>query len=335
MRGHMRIILIFWAFLLSRGQAWALTPDQLAVVVDEDQPLSVQVGEYYRRVRHVPPDNLIRVRIRNSGTTLGEKEFSRIKGDIDARLPSSIQAVVFAWTSPYRVGCMSFTSAYSMGFDDSFCKNSCAPTRPTPYFDAASRRPREHYDLRPSMLLAARSFAEAKSLIDRGLAADGSAPPNAAAYLLVTLDKNRSTRAVTFPPSGKIVRPALEIHRTRANLIENKSGILFYLTGLVSVPKLETLSFLPGALADHLTSAGGDLLGHSQMSSLRWLEAGATASYGAVSEPCNYPQKFPNASVLIKHYLQGETALESYWKSVEWPSQGVFIGEPLAAPYRH
>jgi len=30
-------------------------------------------------------------------------------------------------------------------------------------------------------------------------------------------------------------------------------------TGLPQVPQLETLRFLPGALADHLTSVGGQL----------------------------------------------------------------------------
>jgi uncharacterized protein (TIGR03790 family) len=108
---------------------------------------------------------------------------------------------------------------------------------------------------------------------------------------------------------------------------------MFYETGTVNVRHLESLQFLPGALADHLTSAGGDLLGQSQMSSLRWLEAGATASYGTVSEPCNHWQKFPNPAVLLKHYLAGDTAVEAYWKSVAWPAQGLFIGEPLAAPY--
>ena len=29
-----------------------------------------------------------------------------------------------------------------------------------------------------------------------------------------------------------------------------------------------------------------------------------------------------------------DQGLAAYWKSVEWPGQGVFIGEPLAAPFR-
>ncbi len=38
-------------------------------------------------------------------------------------------------------------------------------------------------------------------------------------------------------------------------------------------------------------------------------------------------------SVLLLHYAQGSTAIEAYWKSVLWPSQGVFVGEPLATPF--
>jgi len=37
---------------------------------------------------------------------------------------------------------------------------------------------------------------------------------------------------------------------------------------------------------------------------------------------------------LAMQYLRGETLIESYWKSVAWPGQGVFVGDPLAAPYR-
>jgi hypothetical protein len=64
------------------------------------------------------------------------------------------------------------------------------------------------------------------------------------------------------------------------------------------------------------------------------LSAGATASYGAVEEPCNFTQKFSKASVLIDQYYRGATLIEAYWKSVQWPGQGLFVGEPLAKPFR-
>jgi hypothetical protein len=69
------------------------------------------------------------------------------------------------------------------------------------------------------------------------------------------------------------------------------------------------------------------------MSSLRWLEAGATGSYGTVAEPCNLPDKFPSPGIVIKHYLQGEPLVEAYWKGVAMPGEGIFIGEPLARPF--
>ena len=109
--------------------------------------------------------------------------------------------------------------------------------------------------------------------------------------------------------------------------------MFLYQTGLVRMDTIDKAQWLPGALADHLTSSGGQLLGNTQMSVLDWLESGATASYGTVSEPCNHLQKFPHPQVLLLHYLQGATALEAYWRSVAWPAQGVFVGEPLAAPF--
>ena len=66
---------------------------------------------------------------------------------------------------------------------------------------------------------------------------------------------------------------------------------------------------------------------------LDWIASGATASHGTVSEPCNHLQKFPHPQWLLLHYLQGSTAIEAYWKSVLWPQQSLFVGEPLAAPF--
>jgi hypothetical protein len=117
------------------------------------------------------------------------------------------------------------------------------------------------------------------------------------------------------------------------NYIENTSGVLFYFTGLASVPEIGTNTYLPGAVADHLTSFGGQVPQSSQMSVLAWLEAGATGSYGTVVEPCNYPTKFPNIHVMTAHYYRGATLVEAYWKSVAWPGEGLFVGEPLARPF--
>jgi hypothetical protein len=66
---------------------------------------------------------------------------------------------------------------------------------------------------------------------------------------------------------------------------------------------------------------------------MRWLEAGATGSYGTAIEPCNFLQKFPNPVLAIWHYTRGSTLIESYWRSVQMPGQGNFVGEPLSRPF--
>jgi uncharacterized protein (TIGR03790 family) len=319
--------------MAQRSAASALQPRQLAIVINDDDPNSVAVGAYYRQRREIPRANVVHVRIPGKPRELSAQRFARLREQIDARLGPEVQALLFVWTTPYAVECNSITGAYSVGFDPAQCARTCARGRPSRYFNSASRRPFSELGMRISMLLPTESVAAARAVIDRGVASGFRTVP-ASAYYLVTSETARNTRALFFPPAGRIPARQLTTKTLRADVLEGARDILIYQTGMAQVAKLDTLGFVPGALADHLTSFGGDLLGHGQMSSLRWLEAGATASYGAVSEPCNYWQKFPNPAVLLRHYVAGSSAIEAYWKSVAWPTQGLFIGEPLAAPYR-
>jgi len=320
------------AQLVSR--AVGFKPSQLALIINDDEPNSVEIGEYYRQARNVPAENVVHVRIPGHPRKLDAEQFRVLKEQIDARLGPQIEAVLMVWTAPYAVECNSITSAYTMGFDAGMCSALCGPAKPNLYFNTTSADPYGEHGMRLSMLLPTDSVAMAKALIGRGVAS-GSSVPAASAYYLTTSETPRNSRAPFFPRAGLVPTRKLTIKRLNADVLENEKDIMIYQTGMGWVSKLDTLKFLPGALADSLTSVGGDLLGTSQMSSLRWLEAGATASYGTVTEPCNYWQKFPQPTVLLSHYLRGVSAIEAYWRSVAWPAQGVFIGEPLAAPYRH
>ncbi len=310
-----------------------LKPNELAIVINEDDPDSVAVGAYYRQRRDIPAANVIKVRIPGKPQRLTPAQFRLLKEEIDSKLGPSIQAVLMIWTTPYAVDCNSLTGAYTLGFDGAQCAKTCAAGQPSAYFNSKSAQPFKDHAMRPSMLLPITSVKEAKALIDRGVAAGFRTVP-ATAYYLATSEKARNTRAGFFPPPGRVPARRLTTKVIQGDVLEGARDVLIYQTGMAQVAKLDTLQFVPGALADHLTSLGGDLLGTSQMSSLRWLEAGATASYGTVSEPCNHWQKFPNPTVLLRRYLGGDSAIEAYWKSVAWPAQGLFIGEPLAAPYR-
>lgn len=312
------------------------TAQNLGVIINEADPLSVQIGNYYQARRKIPPENLIYVKFAGGKPALTAAEFAGIKREVDRQAHRQIQGFALTWAAPYRVDCMSITSAFAFGFDQKHCAEGCAAIAPNPYFNRPeSSRPYGDYKVRPTMMLAAENFFQAQALINRGVAADGTRPTGTG-YLLSTGDRARNRRAASFPLAQQVVSPQFDfdVEILRSDALLDKQDVMFYFTGVTRVEHLDTLKFLPGAIADHLTSFGGKLTEKSgQMSSLRWLEAGATGSYGTVVEPCNFPQKFPNAGLAMETYLNGATLLESYWQSVLWVGQGVFIGEPLARPF--
>ena len=309
-----------------------LISSDIAVIVNDDDPLSQQVAYYYQQARGIPDIGMIHVRFPTKRSSMTPTEFKQLKAKIDQLTPHHIQAYVVSWTHPYRVGCMSLTSALAFGFNKKYCAKKCGSTSLSPYFNSQSLYPASDHGLRPAMMLAGTSFEHVKALIDRGIASDHSFP-RGKAYLLSTSDKARNSRAINFARTASDLIGVFPVQVLEADAIANSDNILFYFTGLAEVPMLQTLGFLPGALADHLTSAGGMLTDSTQMSSLRWLESGATASYGTVVEPCSYPQKFPSPFISMFYYALGASAIEAYWKSVAWPGQGLFIGEPLAKPF--
>ena len=329
------IALLPFILLLVSGDLFAadslIRPINVAVVVNTANAKSIEIGQYYLKLHDIPKRNLIKISIPNNPRRLTAEQFDQLRQQIVEKLNPDIEVILLVWTAPYAVECNSITSALTLGYDANQCLNTCSAGKPSTYYDSAASHP-SALGLRLSMLMPTESIKDAKALINRGVLS-GFQYNEASAYFLITSDQQRNTRAPFFPKTTYIPQKKLQINTLLADSIQQKKDIMFYQTGLISVPNLDTLTFLPGALADHLTSTGGDLLDDAQMSNLKWLEAGATASYGSVSEPCNYWQKFSNSSVLLSHYLSGETAVEAYWKSVAWPSQGVFIGEPLAAPY--
>ena len=309
-----------------------LSADQLGVIVNDADPDSVAIGAYYQQKRDIPDRNMIHVRFAPNRANLPSAEFTKLKRRVDQASNKKIQAYALTWAQPYRVDCMSITSAFAFGFNPGYCASGCKPTTPSPYFNSNTSLPYTTYKIRPSMSLAATTVDEAKKLIDRGVASDKQHPAGTA-YLVSTSDKQRNVRAAGYKEAQTLLNKLIPVEIVKANQLVDKRDVMFYFTGLTHVPEIERNTYLPGAMADHLTSAGGVLFEGSQMPILKWLEAGATGSYGAVAEPCNFQQKFPLPALAVAHYLQGETLIEAYWKSVLMPGQGLFVGEPLACPY--
>lgn len=309
----------------------------IGLVINIADPYSVAVGEHYIAARRLAPAQVLRIEL-PTRATLTQGEFERLRSAIDAHFGAATQALALAWTAPYAVACNSITGALALGFDSALCRQTCGASMASRYFNSAGSRPYAEHGMRPSMLLAAPDVAQARALIDRGVAADGSLArrgrPVVTALFLETSDSARRVRRVLYPPAGPLRPAGVDVRVVPAAELNHAPHVLLALTGSVRVDLDPAPDWVPGALADHLTSVGGALLGeHGQSTALEWIASGATASHGSVSEPCNHLQKFPHPQLLLLHYLQGATAIEAYWKSVLWPQQSLFVGEPLAAPF--
>ncbi len=324
----------------------SLAASHLAVLIAAGDATSEAIGLAYQQARGIPDAHLIRLAVPRGSDTISAAEFTLLKASLDAQLPAGVQATLLTWTQPSRVvggSCsMGITSALAFGYDARLC-GSCAAPVASAYYNASTRQPWTDLKLRPSMMLGAATLTEAQALIARGVAADasmlgGSVTPQA--WLVRSSDALRSVRYPDF-----LALVAAGLSGVGLHYVDNASGgandevsgqskVMFYLTGLSSVKQAATNHYLPGAVADTLTSYGGYLPdGNGQMPITSWLQAGLTGSYGTQEEPCNYSEKFPRATVLATRYRQGETLIEAYWKSVQAPGQGLFVGEPLARPW--
>ena len=305
----------------------------LAVVINDQDPYSVEIGAFYVKERLIPSSQVIHISLSTNASELPVSQFRWILRDVNRRVPQHIQVFALAWTKPYRVGCQSITSAFAYGIEPGLCQRSCKATRLNPYYARGDvNKPWEELKLRPTMLLAASSINQGKALIRKGLASDSSAP-GGTGYLMSTSDPARNSRASLFDEAKRSVGNKFKLEIVHSDTLSNAQDVMIYFTGLKWVEKINTNHFLPGAVADHLTSFGGNLTDTSQMSALRWLDAGATGSYGTVVEPCNYTAKFPHPGLFLTYYLRGDSLIEAYWRSVAMPGQGLFIGEPLARPW--
>lgn len=311
-------------------------PD-IGLVINTADPYSVAVGEHYIAARGLQAAQVLRLEVPVK-PSLTRGEFAILRQSIEAHFGPATQALALAWVTPYAVECNSINGALALGFDADLCGNACARSRSSGYFNSSSLRPWSNPGWRPSMLLAARTAELAKALIDRGVSADGSLSNNGrapvSALMLMTDDAPRRVRMALYPPSGLLQQFGVDVRLEPAQALAGSQRLLLAITGSARVGLEPAPQWVPGGLGDHLTSSGGDLQGdHGQSTALEWIASGATASHGAVSEPCNHLQKFPHPQVLLLHYLQGSSAIEAYWKSVKWPQQSLFLGEPLAAPF--
>lgn len=93
-------------------------------------------------------------------------------------------------------------------------------------------------------------------------------------------------------------------------------------------------AFLPGAIAESLTSYAAHFGYVAQTKLSVFLRHGAAGSSGAVREPYALVEKFPLPHMHV-HYAAGVSLAEAFFLSVLSPYQLLIVGDPLARPFAH
>jgi uncharacterized protein (TIGR03790 family) len=329
----------------------------VVVVVNQNSTNSVQLGNYYCERRCVPPQNLLRINWTGGNTIWTQSDFeTNLLNPLVAMLAgrgltNQVDYVVLSMDIPYQVtaadGINSTTAALFYGFKTDDCSNNCPAgipgcNLPDASFNAYAASEGIFRQTPPIAagsnswlvtMITSSNLAQAQAIIDRGAASDGTFPIQTV-WLAKTSDLARNVRYLEFDNAIFDARVAgdFSILRTNSDSPYGLTNLLGYQTGLYQFSIVSNM-LVPGSMADSLTSYGGVILApNDQTSLLVFLNAGACGSYGTVTEPCNYPQKFPSPQDYFYQY-RGFSLAECYYMSLANPYQGLIVGEPLAAPF--
>jgi uncharacterized protein (TIGR03790 family) len=326
----------------------------VVVVVNQNSTNSVQLGNYYCEKRCVPPQNLLRITNWTGGNVqwttsdFTNSLLNPLLSMLSSRgLTNQIDYVVLSMDFPYRVyqnstpsGDNSTTAALFYGFIPDDLGDSCSlPIASSNSYAASEGIFRQTPPISAGSnswlvtMITSSNLAQAQAIIDCGAASDGTFPTQTV-WLAKTSDLARNVRYLEFDNTIFDARVAGDffIQRTNSDSPYGLTNLLGYQTGLAGFNILSNM-FVPGAMADSLTSFAGYILDPtSQTTLLAFMNAGASGSYGTVIEPCNYLQKFPSPQDYF-YQERGFSLAECYYMSLANPYQGLIVGEPLAAPF--
>lgn len=333
-------------------------PFSTLVVVNTNSADSVELGDYYAAAHGIPDHHICRVGIATNQASVTATQFRTWLRDpiydhlAAEELDGRIDFVVLCGDFPTRVeddegvaACL-FYGYHNAPSYWAYPGCNLPGTTSNAYFRAERAfRSADDWNATNGFVafqLVASNLPAAKLVADRGSAAQASFPASSF-YLHMIGDRGRSVREQRYAHTqfSFSALPGMPAECVLSPLYSNMSGktnVIGYQDGYGNIPSNVRTNnlWMAGAYADHLTSYGGRISnftnGTTQSTVLDWMGIGATASYGTVDEPCAYPEKFPDP-LLAFFYARGFSIGETYAMAVAAPYQGLFAGDPLAAPF--
>ncbi len=184
------------------------------------------------------------------------------------------------------------------------------------------------------------SLSEIENYLGRSRESDAK-HPKGTVYLMENNNVRTETRQPWFAETCALlgsIGHACEILTRKKNgetgiLPKNRRDIIGLVAGYRRFHwKRSGSSLLPGAIAEALTSYGGDFDNRAQTKLTEFLRQGASGSSGAVAEPYSFHQKFP-LPLMHYYYALGYSLAESWYQAVASPYQNILIGDPLTNPF--
>lgn len=167
----------------------------------------------------------------------------------------------------------------------------------------------------------------------RSINADNTQPIGGV-YFTLTGDVRTTARKPNFAVAVDALRSmGIEARVLEQKLPERRDNVIGLTCGTANFNWPATGSkFLPGAIADNLTSTGGLMPNKGQTKMTEFLRAGAAGASGTVVEPYSFQEKFPHPMIHV-HYARGCSLAESFYQSVYGPYQQLLVGDALCQPY--
>lgn len=364
-RGWMHRIFVA-GLCLASSMLFAIGPHEVALVINETSLDSVLLGQVYQRLRSIPDTNVVRLSIPSHvydgvSTDISPADFAQyiwmpmMAQVTEAGIRPHLLAVVYSCGFPTRVTTSPAMSITGLTFtqnqipdsqliqsgryvSDLFAGSSSAEgaIERSATFDHIRNRLLDQMPL-PAMMLAftgtrGMSLAEAVQMLDRSAAADYSAP-RGTFFFAVNQDVRSTCRAWQFEGVAEALRkhPGIDAVVSFNAPSADLGPLLGYMTGRANL-STNTLTFVPGAFAEHLTSFGAAFHRPTQTKSTEWLKQGAAFTAGTVDEPYAIWAKFPHAAIFL-HAVSGCSAIESIYQSVLSPLQILPLGDPLSKPW--
>lgn len=359
-RGAAHVLLL--ATLAMNG--WAISPRNVLLLINAGSMDSKEVANHFVQLRHIPAKNVVYLdlpdKVYGARAELSRDEFlawvwePAWKAIWERSLEHDILAWVYSADFPVKIEGDPPVSLQGITFTGGQSVNSEVIKKGTilsPYFTgpdrpkglaAPTRSFEQYYEhlqgkiATPSMMLGY-TGARGMKVVDiignlqRGVASDGTRPEGRI-YLVEGSDVRARCRAWQFPA----VKQQLKDMNIQAAIVPSppvgKSEIMGNMAGTATVDPRSMGTFRAGCMADHLTSFGAAFVFPEQTKITEWLQAGATASAGTVSEPFALWTKFPHARFFV-HYASGCSMIESFYQALAAPMQTLLLGEPLARPW--